>query len=259
MPTCEKQAEEYAKQVMELAGKYLSEHSEKAAETLEGLYSKTICYYQKQCKAFDGVLAIHAHILALWNVNEHFRPSEAYTYASAADACFTEYLASEVMQNDLPQQQSIRGMLQNVWLICAYCDYSKEELSSARAWLNKIPADRATAADIALMATILLRLTMEKGVDEFLAAYALFHRMDEMFTETPLQLFEEDIIRTAYGFYALYYTHDVRDSQVQVPYDPDRAVAILMRAYPLFTDPQQREYMQENINMARKHLAGGEK
>ena len=55
----------------------------------------------------------------------------------------------------------------------------------------------------------------------------------------------------------MYYTHDVRDSQGNIPYDPSRAVAILTRAYPLFTDSQQKEFMQKNIDSAMKKLLNG--
>ena len=43
----EAQAAQHTRQVTELAGKYLSEHSEEAAEALESLYSKTMEYYQQ--------------------------------------------------------------------------------------------------------------------------------------------------------------------------------------------------------------------
>lgn len=253
----EVQAAQHARRVLDLADKYLTGHSEEAAEELEALYSQTMEYNQKHCNAYEGVLATHAHMLALWNVNEHFRPSEAYTYARTAEEVFREYLDSETVRSDPSQQQTVMVYLQNVWLICAYCDYSNDELSGAREWLRKIPIDRATVADLALMATVLLRLTMEEGANEFYTAFAGFRMMDERFTEPPRHLFEEDIIRAAYGFYYLYYTHDVRDSQGDIPYDPSRAVAILTRAYPLFTDAQQKEFMQKNIEAAMKHLLGG--
>ena len=250
----EAQAAQHGRQVTELAGKYLSERSEEAAETLETLYSKTTEYYQQHFSAYEGVLATHAHILALWNVNERFRPSEAYIYARAAEEAFREYLNSEAVRSDPAQQQAAIVFLQNVWLICAYCDYSNEELSGAREWLRRIPANRATTADLALTATVLLRLTMEEGINEFYTAFSAFQMMDERFTKPALYLFEEDIIRTAYGFYYLYYTHGVRDTQGTIPYEPSRAVAILTRAYPLFTDAQQKEFMQKNIDAAMKKL-----
>ena len=253
----EAQAAQHTRQVTELAGKYLSEHSEEAAEALESLYSKTMEYYQQHCNAYEGVLATHAHILALWNVNEYFCPSEAYVYARASEQAFREYLNSEAVRRDPAQQQTAMTFLQNVWLICAYCDYSNDELWGAWEWLKKIPAERASVTDLALTATVLLRLTMEKGINEFYTAFTSFQMMDERFTKPPLQLFEEDIIRTAYGFYYMYYTHDVRDSQGNIPYDPSRAVAILTRAYPLFTDSQQKEFMQKNIDSAMKKLLNG--
>lgn len=243
------QAEKHAKRIFELAGKYLSAHSEEAAKELETLYTQTSDYHEKKCDAYEGVMAVHAHILALWNVNEHFNLNLAFAYSHLAEECYQKFLISEMPASE---QQTFRMYLRNVWLLCAYVDYCNDNFYSSQEWLQKLHADQASAADIALTASVLFRLTMEEGVDGFKNAFLLFQEMDRRFTKTPLHAFEEDILRTAYGFYELYYTHGVYNEQYPIPYNPGLAVQILSRAYPLFTDPQQKEWMQVNINDAKE-------
>lgn len=248
----EAQAQQHTRRVTDLAGQYLSSHSEAVAEALEGLYSKTMEYYQQRCDGYAGVLATHAHMLALWNVNEHFRPGDAYVYARVAQDCYKEFL-DDARNNTVQAQESIKVHLRNVWLICAYIEYNNENMHGALDWMRNVQ-EGAGVADLALTATIFFRLTMDEGMDGFMNAFNMFKMMDQAFTEPLPQPFEEDILRTAYGFYELYYTHSVCDEQESVPYNPALAVGILTRAYGLFHDPQQKEWMQANIDSAAKYM-----
>lgn len=247
------QAEKHATQIFALAGRYLSKHSEDAIKELETLYDQTWEYYKMKCSAYDGVMAVHAHILALWNINEHFNLSLALAYSHLAEECYQKFLKSETISRmSAEEQQTFRMYLKNTWLICAYVDYCNDDFYGSQRWLQNIGYERTGVAVVALMASIIFRLTMDEGRENFLGPFHMFQTMDQMFTQPVLHQFEEDIIRTAYGFYELYYTHGVCDSAESVPYNPELAVRILTRAYSLFTDPQQKEWMQVNINDARK-------
>lgn len=246
-------AASHAKRVTEYAAKYLSTHDEDAAEALEDLYGKTEAYYRERYSDYAGVLASHAHILALWNINEHFRPDAARAYAHTAERCYREYMDSESARGNLNLKQTLKAYFENARLICGYLDYNDDDLQGAMRWVQDIAAT-GNATVIALGATILLRQAVEEGRDSFMPAFKMFQQMDEMFTEPTRQLFEEDIIRAAYGFYELCYTHGVYDPAHPVPFDPGRAVRILTRARDLLRSPEQRAWMQEDIDEAKSKM-----
>lgn len=248
----EKRAEKHAAEVFHLADRYLREHSEDAAQKLKDLYDQTWDYYKQGCAAYDGVMALHAHVLALWNVNEHFNLSLAFAYSHLAEECYRKFLDSEAVSALAEVDQRVyRLYLKHVRLICAYVDYSNDDLYGAQRWLQTIGFENLEVAAVALMAAVLFRMTMDEGREDFLAPFNMFRAMDQMFVKPVRYLFEEDILRTAYGFYELYYTHGVCDPAESVPYHPELAAQILTRAYALFTDPQQKEWMLDNINDAQ--------
>lgn len=60
-----KQAEKHGQQVMELAGAYFREPSPEAGRELETLFSATESYADQHCPGYEGILAIHTHVLVL--------------------------------------------------------------------------------------------------------------------------------------------------------------------------------------------------
>lgn len=249
----QRQAEQHAERILALTDRYFTHHSEEAAQQLQALYHRTGDYYRQGFPAYEGVLALHTHVLALWNVNEHFRLSLALVYARQAEACYQEFLHSGAVSALMETDRRVYCLyLKHVRLICAYVDYCNDDLYGAQQWLAKIGSENPDLPMVALTAAVLFRLTMEEGREDFLAPFWMFRAMDEMFTKPLRHPFEEDILRTAYGFYELYYTHSVCDPAQSVPYDPALAVRILTRAYVLFTDPQQKEWMLDNIHDAQQ-------
>ncbi len=246
------QAEEHAGRIFALADRYMLRHSEAAAEELKALYDQTADYCRQGCAAYDGVMALHAHVLALWNVNGHFDRSLAFAYAHQAEESYQKFLDSDAVSAMMEVDQRVYRMyLKNVRLICAYVDYCSGDLYGAQQWLQKIGVENPEVSAVALMASVLFRLTMDEGREDFLAPFELFRAMDQMFVQPLRHPFEEDILRTAYGFYELYYTHGVCDPARSVPYDPAQAVRILTRACALFADARKKEWMLDKINEAK--------
>lgn len=248
--------EKHTRLVMELAGKYMSEHSESAAKQLSGLYPQTLVYYGQFSStdpSFHGVVAIHAHMLALWNINEHFRPNEAQTYALVAQECYKKAIDASP---ELPKETLL--YLEQVQLICAYIDYYNDNFQGALNWLKDVDIANTTATVLALAATALFRLSAEEGANAFQTAYDLFGRMDRQFRATPHFSFEEDILRAGYGFYEMYFTHprenDNGDPFPFAPHDPAKALEILTRACSLLTVEAQIGYMREDIESVEKKL-----
>lgn len=252
----EEQAERHAGRIFVLAGRCFSKHSAEAARELERLYHQTWDYYRQGCIAYDGVMGIHAHALALWNVNGHSESGPASAQAHLAEGCYCRFLNSEaVSAMPATERQGYCAYLKNVRLICAYVDYCNDDLYGSRNWLQTIGFENMEAPEVALMAAVLFRLTMEEDRKDFLAPFHLFCKMDKMFTKPVAHLFEEKILCTAYGFYGLYYTHGICDPEKSVPYDPGLAVRILTRSCALFVSPRQKERMQEAIDGAKKMLS----
>lgn len=241
------QAQRHASRVMELAGQYLQTGSEQASEELVDLYEVTDGFYKQQIDGYEGVKAIHAHILALRYVNEAYNPSKALAYAHIAELGYTECLRTLSPE----EQKTTQLYLYQVWQILAYVDYVNDNLHGARQWIAKIPVQEIGASGIALIATVLFRLACEEGRNElFPRAFDLFQGMDKVFTEPARYPFEEDILRSAYSFYEMYYGDINIGQQVSVTYDPNRSVAILMRAWNLLKDPQQKAWLKEDIDKA---------
>ena len=241
------QAEQHAARVMELAGQYLKTGSEQASEELVDLYETTEEYCAKKVADYEGVKAIHAHMLALRYVNEAYNPSKALAYAHIAELAYTAYLP--VLPAE--QQKTTQVYLYQVWQILAYVDYVNDDLHGAYQWLKKIPPEAFDLSKVALSATVLFRLAYEEGQNErFSHAFKLFLAMDQMFTEPVRYPFEEDILRSAYSLYEMYYGDKNVGQQVSVAYDPNRSVAILTRARDLLKDSQQKAWLQEDIDKA---------
>lgn len=259
--------EAHTKQVMELAGAYMHTPSEATGQALMDLYAQTVENHQKYSaasSAYQALLATHAYILALWNVNEHFRPDDAFTYASTAVDCWKKYMDSEsfLHSEDLRRDPSLlpktQAFLEHAQLICAYICYYRDDFHGALGWLQDVDIKRTTATTLALAATVLFRLSAEENMGAFKTAYDLFVSMDRQFTQTPHFPFEEDILRAGYGFYSMYFTlprEDILGNPFPyVAYNPAQSIRILTRAYSLLTVEQQKQFLQEDIDAAKKRL-----
>lgn len=251
------QAAQHARRVMELASAYFRTWSEAASEALVDLYPQTSAYRENGCAGYEGVLAIHAHILALRYVNEAYNPSKAFAFSRLAEQCYRDYLQSDALRTrPSAERETAQRYLEHVWLLCAYVDYVQDNLPGAGDWLMKIPLERVGVSGVALLACVQFRMLCEEGRDAFFqTAFALFQKMDEWFQAPVPYLFEEDILRTAYGFYEMYYTHGVVNPQLAVPYDPARAAAMLRRAEALLTDAQQKAWMRQMAQQAAERGA----
>lgn len=138
--SCKKQAEKHGQRVMELAGAYFREQSPEAAGELETLLSATENYADQHCPGYEGILAIHTHVLALRYVNEAYNPSLALAYSRMANLNYTAYLRG------LKGRERETALLYQyqVWVICAYAAYDGDDFHGALEWLQR-DIDKLTA------------------------------------------------------------------------------------------------------------------
>ena len=240
-----KQAEKHGQQVMELAGAYFREQSPEAGRELETLFSATESYADQHCPGYEGILAIHTHVLALHYVNESYNPSLALAYSRMAELNYTAYLRG---LNGRERETALLYQYQ-VWVICAYVAYDGDDFRGALEWLKKLPSSRFGTAELGLAALAQLRMACEQGEEALLRpAFEMLQAMDGLFREPLRYLFEEDIVRAAYSFYEMFFTRGIVHPELPVPYAPDRAASMLIRAKDLLKDSQQREWLQRDID-----------
>lgn len=244
------QAAQHARRVLDLSSQYLRNRSETACETLDTLLALTQTYYDNRCDAYAGVLAIHAHMLALWHVNEAYNPEKAVALASLAAERFEEHLQSDALRaQPEAERQTMQQYLWHAQLICAYAHSMQNNLFDALEWLQKIPEGRGGSIYLALLGTVQFSLLCDQHYDPYFpSALGLFQLMDQNLPQSVRYVFEEDILRSAYGYYTLYYTHGVENPQYPVPHDPQYALYLLRRVQQVLTDEQQKAWMQETID-----------
>ena len=253
------QAARHTRRVLELSSQYLRGHSEAACETLETLWAQTQTYYDNRCDAYAGVLAAHAHTLALWHVNEAYNPEKAISLASLAAERYTEYQQSDTVRaQSEDERRTLQLYLWQTQLICAYAHSMRDNMFDALEWLQKIPAERGGAVYFALLGTVQFSVLRDYHYDPYFpSALALFQLMDQNLPSSVRHVYEEDILRSAYGFYTLYYTHGVKNSQYPVPHDPLYALHLLRRVQPVLSDEQQKTWLQETIDTLQSAIEHG--
>ena len=82
---------------------------------METLFSATESYADQHCPGYEGILAIHTHVLALHYVNESYNPSLALAYSRMAELNYTAYLRG---LNGRERETALLYQYQ-VWVICA--------------------------------------------------------------------------------------------------------------------------------------------
>lgn len=253
------QATQHARRVFDLSSQYLRNRSEAACETLDQLLTLTQTYYDNKCDAYAGVLAIHAHMLALWHVNEAYNPEKAMALASLAAERYEEHLQSDTVRaQSEAEHQTMQQYLWQTQLICAYAHSMRDNMFDALEWLQKIPDGRGGAVYLALLGTVQFSLLRDYHYDPYFpSALALFQLMDQNLQPSVRYVFEEDILRSAYGYYTLYYTHGVENPQYPVPHDPQYALYLLRRVQPVLTDEQQKTWLQETIDTLQGAIEHG--
>lgn len=236
---------EYTKYILNCATQYLHSRSEKHSLALVDLYPRTEAL-AKTKPIHKFTLAIHAHNLALRYVESPFRPTEAAKYAKVADESYAEAEASTPMEN-------LNVYKNQVKIIRAYCARQADEFDEAR----RLMADVGVSGiGMALIATIFVNLAHEEDRVYFRPAFELFEKMDAMINEPVKWKFEEDILRAAYNFYYLYYTHQMKDPEDPdvAPKDINKALDLLYKIRALLTDPEQIEWVDEDIAQCKELL-----
>lgn len=239
----------HAKRVSELINQYLCTHSTQAMEELANLYDTTLSY-SKQCKDFCSVVATHAHMLALHHIEDQYKPDTALGYSIKSNLYYDKYI--EEMKNRGESTAGFQAWIDQIKLIQAYCHYQTNAFQIA---VNLL-LDTTSPCAMALAGSALVRIAVEQNAEMAYPAYKLLVKMDENL-QPPSWIFEEDIYRMAYGNLSMFYTYDIKitsNGKNHIPYNIPKALEVLYRIAPLLKDPQQKEWIEEDIQKCRAKL-----
>lgn len=237
----------HAKRVSELINQYLITRSPQAAKELEKLYDATLSY-SDQYEDFCSVVATHAHMLALYHIEDDYSPVASLGYSVKSDMYYEKYAKMQISRGE-----SIAGFqtwIDQIKLIQAYGYYQIDAFEMA----VKLLLDTTSSCAMGLAGSAMVRIAVAQNADMAYPAFTLLNKMNENL-QPPSWIFEEDIYRMAYGNLCMFYTHGIKIAgDNRIPYDICKALEVLYKIKPLLKDPQQKQWIEEDIQSCKAKL-----
>lgn len=237
---------DYSKMIQSYVEAYIKTGDVEAIKKLEELKETTDRYVVNEIhdvRGAQGLLALHHWPLAVYYVEEEYRPQTAYEHATISEKAFERFNAGE-------PTDAKEGWKEVMTHIRAYCALQNDEFENTISILKDCPAGTLT---LALAGSALTRLAYEVNPA---CAYPAFHTLRQMdqHMKAPIETkYKEDIFRAAYGFLTLLYT-DAKDAfpeEPRIPHSAQKALEFSYKIYSMLKDEQQKEWAMEDIEKYR--------
>ncbi|MBQ9941917.1 MAG: hypothetical protein IJP03_02800 [Christensenellaceae bacterium] len=234
--------------VLALCSAYLQKKDAAAAVQVEQLLPDTLRLfevYTGDTSSITGLLATQHCVLALYNVENLFRPQRAIDHAGRAALGYTSFLKAKGDSISPEEKKNNAAWRDCMTLVKAYCLYQQQDFDGMLALLKSVPA---SALSTALAGSALCRIALTKDASAAWPAYSTLFNMDRLLQgPDPIDWkYKEDIFRTAYGMLSMLYAKGV-PGEDRIPRDIHKALACSYKVHSLLTDKQQKAWVMEDI------------